>query len=271
MARHKILKPQSSDPIKAQEAIRKMKHCSSVEVIRATNETSEVNGPNKFILKELQSAIWWLVGYYSTNSFETSIKNLKSVHQSVSDCLLWYEENDTSLTVLVQIDMVTIYGIETWLVQDFDLGPEKSKWFRGKSSQCQWNFFLAMLKFANIRTTMEKNVHRKMSTSEVKRQSGWIISRLNGKTKWEEKKTGDEIEVSYTIKIGRPHQKSTECFTGKSKTNGAPKAVSSGEQIKIRKEAGERARKMAEKQFFNAYFGVDGVKEFTVDEFGPSL
>ena len=84
-----------SDPIQAQEEIRKMKDCSSVQVIKAVDDTSKENG-SASIVKQVQYAIWWLIGHYRSLSDEASIemdiKHLKSVNQSVGDYVLWHEK-----------------------------------------------------------------------------------------------------------------------------------------------------------------------------------
>ena len=247
-----------------------MKHCSSIKVIKATRDKSKRKFSGLVIQEELQHAIWWLLEQiaelYTSPSNGAFIRNLKSVNQYLGDYISFHEENEI-LTDLVRIDMVTINGIETWLVQDFHLGPKKSKWFRGKSLESENSLHLAVLKFANIKITdADPENNREISAHEVRCLTREIITGLNGKTKLDEKKIGDEIEVSHTIEIG----KAVECFTGKSTTNDVPKAAKSGQEIKMRKQAikiaSVVARKLAEKKFFNAYFGVDGLEEFTVDE-----
>ena len=272
------MKTRISDPVKAQKEIKKMKHCSSVQVIpmiRATNDKSKRKVSGLVIQEELQHAIWWLLEQYTSPSNGALIKNLKSVNQSLGDYVLFHEENET-LTDLVRIDMVTINGIETWLVQDFQLGPTKSKWFRGKSLESENSLHLAVLKFANIKITdADPENNREISAHEVRYLTREIITGLNGKTKLDEKKIGDEIEVSHTIEI----EKTLQCFTGKSTTNSVLKDVKNKSEMEISKlredkrwneirRASGEARKVAEKKFFNAYFGVDGVKEFTIDKLG---
>ena len=235
-------------------------------MIRATNDKSKRKFHGLVIQEELQHAVWWLLEQYTSPSNGALIKNLKSVNQSLGDYVLFHEENDI-LTDLVRIDMVTVNGIETWLVQDFHSGPTKSKWFRGKSLESQNSLHLAVLKFANIKITdADPENNRAISAHEVRYLTREIINGLNGKTKWDERKIGDEIEVSHTIEIGN----AVECFTGKARRNDNPKAVKSGQDRNMRtqatKKASVAAQKLAEEKFFNAYFGVDKVKEFTVDE-----
>ena len=272
------LKTRISDPIKAQEKIKKMKNCSGVHVLSATeasaNYTSEANGSE--IIEELQNAIHWLFDRYTFQN-KATINNLKSFNQSIGDYALWHEENE-NLTDLVLINMITINGIETWLVQDFNFGPKKSKWFRGKSVESQNALHLAMLKFANIKVT---DVDPKKNF-EINGQNSWdqelvldnfinqIINELNAKNNRSDTGTADEVEMSYSIKI----EKTSQCFTGKSKKYAVPKNVKDGQdemakqRRNLERTASREARKLAEKKFYNGYFGVDGVKKFTFDELG---
>ena len=255
------MKTRFSDPIKAQEAIQNIKNCSSLQVIKGNDGAPDENGST--IHEEVQHAIWWLLERYPSPN-DSSIQNLKSVNQSIGEYVLWHGENK-KLTDLVAINMVTINGIETWVVQDFEKGPKESKWFKGKSCESQKALHHAMLKFANIKITdVDPEKNRDIDAHEVRYLIREIITGLKGKTKWEEKKTGDEIEVTHTIAVDQ------ECFIGKSTTSGNPKTEKSREQgMKMTKQrASVEARKLAEKKFFNAFFGVDGVKEFTVDELG---
>lgn len=260
-------KSHCSDPIMAQEAIRKMKNCSSVQIIRANDSMSDENIPPENLLKiqeEVKNAVRWLLKRYSEiySLNEFNITTWKSFHQSFGDYILWHEENKPT-TDLIAINLFTISGIETWLVQDFEKGPKESKWFRGRSiSEFQHALHLAMLKFANIKIAdVDQTKNRLIDAHEIRHLTKEI---LKGKTLTQEKKTGDEIEVTVTIKIG------LDLFIGKSKTSGVPKAERSREQgMKMTKQKAHlEARKEAEKKFFNAFFGVDGIREFTVDEMG---
>ena len=260
-------KSHCSDPIIAQEAIRKMKNCSSVQIIRANDSMSDENIPPDNLLKiqeEVKNAVRWLLKRYSEiySLNEFNITTWKSFHQSFGDYILWHEENKPT-TDLIAINLFTISGIETWLVQDFEKGPKESKWFRGRSiSEFQHALHLAMLKFANIKIAdVDQTKNRLIDAHEIRHLTKEI---LKGKTLTQEKKTGDEIEVTVTIKIG------LDLFIGKSKTSGVPKAERSREQgMKMTKQKAHlEARKEAEKKFFNAFFGVDGIREFTVDEMG---
>ena len=255
------------DPIMAQEAIRKMKNCSSVQIIRANDSMSDENIPPDNLLKiqeEVKNAVRWLLKRYSEiySLNEFNITTWKSFHQSFGDYILWHEENKPT-TDLIAINLFTISGIETWLVQDFEKGPKESKWFRGRSiSEFQHALHLAMLKFANIKIAdVDQTKNRLIDAHEIRHLTKEI---LKGKTLTQEKKTGDEIEVTVTIKIG------LDQFIGKSKTSGVPKAERSREQgMKMTKQKAHlEARKEAEKKFFNSFFGVDGIREFTVDEMG---
>ena len=137
--------------------------------------------------------------------------------------------------------------------------------FRGRETVNESALHLAMLKYANIKLAdVDEKKNRRINAHEVRYLIRDIIKELNGKTKWDENKTGDETEMSYTIEIG------PDLFVGKSKTSGVPKAEKSRDQgMKVTKQkASVEARKEAEKKFFNAFLGVDGIKEFTVDEIG---
>ena len=119
-----------------------------------------------------------------------------------------------------------------------------------------------MLKFANIKIAdVDQTKNRQIDAHEIRHLTKEI---LKGKMLTQEKKNGDEIEVTFTIKIG------LDLFIGKSKTSGVPKAERSREQgMKMTKQKAHlEARKEAEKKFFNAFFDVDGIREFTVDEMG---
>lgn len=256
-----------SDPIMAQEAIRKMKNCSSVRVIRANDSVPNENIPPENLLKiqeEVRNAVRWLLKRYSEiySLNEFNITTWKSFHQSFGDYILWHEENKPT-TDLIAINLFTISGIETWLVQDFEKGPKESKWFRGRSiSEFHHALHLAMLKFANIKIAdVDQTKNRQIDAHEIRHLTKEI---LKGKMLTQEKKNGDEIEVTFTIKIG------LDLFIGKSKTSGVPKAERSREQgMKMTKQKAHlEARKEAEKKFFNAFFDVDGIREFTVDEMG---
>ena len=251
-----------------------MKNCSSVQVIKATDDTSEEDAPAS-IVKQVQNAIWWRIQHYESLSDETSIEmdiNLKSINQSLGDYVLWHDKND-KLTDLVQIDMVTLNGIETWLAQDFNLGPKKTIWFRGKSLDSETSLHLAILKFANVKITdVDPEHNQEMEQYQVRYLAREIIDGLAKRTQ-DQKKIGDEIEISYTIEIAKTLQR----FTGKSTTNSVLKDVKDKSEKEIRelredtrwkeyRRASGEAQKVAEKKFFNAYFGVDGVKAFIVDE-----
>ena len=266
----KTYKSHCSDPIIAQEAIRKMKNCSSVQIIRASDSMPDDNIPPENLLKiqeEVRNAVRWLLNRYSEiySLNEFNITTWKSFHQSFGDYILWHEENKPT-TDLIAINLFTISGIETWLVQDFEKGPKESKWFRGRSiSEFQHALHLAMLKFANIKIAdVDQAKNRQIDAHEIRHLIKETLIGLKGKTKTEEMKNGDEIEVTFTIKVG------LDLFIGKSKTSGVPKAERSREQgMKITKQKAHlEARKEAEKNFFNAFFGVDGIREFTVDEMG---
>ena len=121
---------------------------------------------------------------------------------------------------------------------------------------------LAILKYANIKlpdVDVEKN--RQINTDKMRSLISSHIHeeiRNSGKTKWHENKTGNEIEMTYTIEIG------PDLIIGKSTTSGLSKA----EERIAKKKARREAMNEAEDKFSNHFFGVDGIEEFTVDEMG---
>ena len=135
---------------------------------------------------------------------------------------------------------------------------------RGKSINYS-NEELAILKYANIKLVdvdVEKNTQIKTYEKRP------LISRIHeeirnsGKFKWHENKTGNEIEMTYTIEIG------PDLIIGKSKTSGLSKAENLYEQSIAKQKARKEARNEAENKFSNNFFGVHGIEEFTVDELG---
>ena len=136
---------------------------------------------------------------------------------------------------------------------------------RGKSINYS-NEELAILKYANIKlpdVDVEKN--RQINTDKMRSLISSHIHeeiRNSGKTKWHENKTGNEIEMTYTIEIG------PDLIIGKSTTSSLSKAEEGREQRNPRQKAISEAMNEAKKKFNNHFFGVDGIKEFTIDEMG---
>ena len=109
-----------SDPEKAMEAIRKMKYCSGVTTIKAVDEI------NNNVRDVIQYAVKPLIeDYWPDSDNQKGIEDLKSVFEGY---LRWYEEDNK--TDLIHISMLTITGIEMWVVEDFNKGHKESKWFR---------------------------------------------------------------------------------------------------------------------------------------------
>ena len=125
---------------------------------------------------------------------------------------------------------------------------------------------LAILKYANIKlpdVDVEKN--RQINTDKMRSLISSHIHeeiRNSGKTKWHENKTGNEIEMTYTIEIG------PDLIIGKSTTSGLSKAGFLHEERIEKQKARKEARNEAENKFSNNFFGVHGIEEFTVDELG---
>jgi len=121
-----ILNPQlyktycsQSDPEKAREAIRKMEYCSRVTTIKAVDDI------NCNVRERVKDAVKSYIFGYWGDSDNSVIEHLKPV---IDDYVRWYEEEHR--TDLVLVNMLTITGIEVWVVEDFDKGPKESKWFR---------------------------------------------------------------------------------------------------------------------------------------------
>ena len=68
--------------------------------------------------------------------------------------------------------------------------------------------------------------------------------------------------MTYTIEIG------PDLYIGKSTTEGLSKAKEGIKQRRTLQRAKWKAENEAESKFFNNFFGVDGIKEFTIDEMG---
>ena len=125
---------------------------------------------------------------------------------------------------------------------------------------------LAILKYANIKlpdVDVEKN--RQINTDKMRSLISSHIHeeiRNSGKTKWHENKTGNEIEMTYTIEIG------PDLIIGKSTTSGLSEAKFLHEQRLAKQKARKEAMNEAENKFSNNFFGVSGIEEFTVDEMG---
>ena len=136
-----ILNPQlykaycsQSDPNEAREAIRKMRNCSKVTTLKAVVVETEISDEESNVRDEVRNAVSYLIdgpmiddpsdGYWPSAE-KPSIENLKSI---IEDYVCWYQEEHR--TDLVIVNMLTITGIEIWVVEDFDKGPKESKWFR---------------------------------------------------------------------------------------------------------------------------------------------
>ena len=137
---------------------------------------------------------------------------------------------------------------------------------RGKSIGCSDPEDLAILKYANIKiadVNTEKNrlIDEDDKFSLISSISEVMID-MNGKIRWHENKIGNEIEMTSTIEIG------PDLYIGKSTTEGLSKAKEGIEQRRTLQRAKWKARNEAERKLFNNFFGVDGIKEFTIDEMG---
>ena len=108
-----------SDPEKAREAIRKMEYCLRVTTLRAVDDI------NRNVREVVKDAVKSYIFDYWGDSDNPVIEHLKPV---IDDYVRWYEEEHR--TDLVLVNMLTITGIEVWVVEDFDKGPKESKWFR---------------------------------------------------------------------------------------------------------------------------------------------
>ena len=136
---------------------------------------------------------------------------------------------------------------------------------RGKSINWSEPADFAIFKYANIKTADVDTAKNRLINANDKRS---LISQICGemigemKTQWHENKNGNEIEITYTIEFG------PDLFIGKSTTEGLSKAEKGREQRRIILIAKEEAENEAQNRFFNNFFGVDGIEEFTVDELG---
>lgn len=88
---------------------------------------------------------------------------------------------------------------------------------------------------------MDSNMIKMKQNSEM--ADFMSIKLLNGKTRWEKKEIGDEIVVTYTIKV-----RGVE-YVDKASTSGLSKTENVEEGINAAKE---KARKLAIKKFYEA-------------------
>ena len=112
-----------------------MRNCSKVTTLKAVVVETEISDEESNVRDEVRNAVSYLIdgpmiddpsdGYWPSAE-KPSIENLKSI---MEDYVCWYEEEEHR-TDLVIVNMLTITGIEIWVVEDFDKGPKESKWFR---------------------------------------------------------------------------------------------------------------------------------------------
>ena len=136
---------------------------------------------------------------------------------------------------------------------------------RGKSINWSEPADFAIFKYANIKTAdVDSEKNRLINADEKRSLISQIREEMNGemKTQRHENKNGNEIEMTYTIEIG------PDLFIGKSTTMGFSKAEKGREQRRMKILAERGAKNEAEIKFFNNFFGVDGIEDFTVDELG---
>ena len=109
------------------------------------------------------------------------------------------------------------------------------------SSLAQRDISFVCGKLDRIAEMMDSNMIKMKQNSEM--ADFMSIKLLNGKTRWEKKEIGDEIVVTYTIKV-----RGVE-YVDKASTSGLSKTENVEEGINAAKE---KARKLAIKKFYEA-------------------